>query len=73
MSDHERLLIRSCLRHLACLQEEMEELDAEILRRTQGPPFENAFLLMQTIPGVGQLAAASILAETGTDLSPCQQ
>src|SRR5215469_7314667 len=70
MSDHERLLIRSCLRHLACLEEEVEELDGEILRRMQMPPFEAAYRLMQTLPGVGQLAAASILAETGTDLAP---
>jgi transposase len=70
MSDHERLLIRSCLRHLACLEEELEEMDREILRRTQMSPFQNAFLLLQTLPGVGQLAAASILAETGTDLAP---
>jgi transposase len=70
MSEHERLLIRSCLRHLACLEEEVEELDGEILRRMQMPPFETAYRLMQTLPGVGQLAAASILAETGTDLSP---
>jgi transposase len=70
MSDHERLLIRSCLRHLACLEEEVEEMDGEILRRMQALPFQDAFLLLQTLPGVGQLAAASILAETGTDLSP---
>ena len=44
-------------------------MDAEILRRMQTPPFREAFLLLQTIPGIGQLAAASILAETGTDLS----
>lgn len=69
MSDHERLLIRSCLRHLACLEEEIEELDSEILRRMQTPPFDKAFQLVQTLPGVGQLAAASILAETGADLS----
>ena len=31
MSDHVRFLIRGCLRHLACLEEEVEELDAEIL------------------------------------------
>ena len=68
MSEHERLLIRSCLRHLACLEEEVEELDGEILRRMQMPPFEAAYGLMQTLPGVGQLAAASILAETGTDM-----
>ena len=69
MTDHERLLIRSCLRHLACLEEELEAMDGEILRRMQAPPFQNAFLLLQTIPGVGQLAAASVLAETGPDLA----
>jgi hypothetical protein len=35
MSDHVRFVIRGCLRHLACLEEEVEELDAEILRRMQ--------------------------------------
>jgi transposase len=70
MRDHERFLIRSSLRHLACLEEETEEMDGEILRRMQTPQFQEAFLLLQTIPGIGQLAAASILAETGTDLSP---
>jgi transposase len=69
MRDHERFLIRSSLRHLACLEEETEGMDVEILRRMHTAPFEEAFLLLQTIPGIGQLAAASILAETGTDLS----
>ena len=31
--------------------------------------FQGAFQRLQTIPGVGQLAAASILAETGVDLT----
>lgn len=70
MSDHCCLLIRSCLRHLGCLQEEIETLDDEILRRMRTPPFEPAFDLLQTVPGVGRLSAATILAETGTDLSP---
>jgi transposase len=69
MSDHLRFLIRSCLRHLACLEEEVEELDAEILRRMQVLPFQNAFALLQTMPGVAHLSAATILAETGTDLA----
>ena len=68
MSDHVRFLIRGCLRHLACLEEEVEELDAEILRRMQLSTFQKAFRLLQTIPGVGQLSAATILAETGPDL-----
>src|SRR5664279_4771253 len=68
MSDHVRFLIRGCLRHLACLEEAVEELDAEILRRMQLSTFQKAFILLQTIPGVGQLSAATILAETGPDL-----
>src|SRR5262244_1343316 len=47
MSNHERFLIRSCLRHLACLEEELEEVDGEILRRMQGPLFQGPFLLLQ--------------------------
>jgi transposase len=69
MTDHERIVIRSCLRHLACLEEELEELDREILGRMQEPPFEKSFRLLQTVPGIGELAAASILAETGTDMA----
>jgi transposase len=53
MRDHERFLIRSSLRHLACLQEETEEMDAEILRRMQIPPFREAFVLLQTRLVVG--------------------
>jgi hypothetical protein len=53
MGEHERLLIRSCLRHLACLEEEIEEWDVEILRRMQMPPFETTYRLLQTLPGVG--------------------
>jgi transposase len=68
LSDHVRFVIRSCLRHLACLEEEVEEVDAEILRRIELPTFQKAFTLLQTIPGVGQLSAATILAETGPDL-----
>lgn len=70
MSEHGRLVIRSCLRHLACVEEEIEVLDAEILGRMQTPPFQNAFTLLQTLPGIGQLSAAAILAEIGTDLTP---
>ena len=45
-------------------------MDSEILGQMQESPFENAFLLLETLTGVGQLAAASILVEAGTDLAP---
>jgi hypothetical protein len=49
MSDHVRFLIRGCLRHLACLEEEVEELDAEILRRMQLSTFQKAFTLTRML------------------------
>jgi len=70
MSEHGRLVIRSCLRHLAGMEEEIERLDAEILSRMQTPPFQNALHLLQSLPGIGELSAAAILAEIGTDLTP---
>ncbi|HEX4232064.1 MAG TPA: transposase [Bryobacteraceae bacterium] len=51
------------------LEEEVEELDTEILRRMQIQPFQNAFTLLQTMPGVGRLSAATIVAETVTDMA----
>ena len=39
MSDHLRFIIRSCLCHLARLEEEIEELEAEIIRRMATPLF----------------------------------
>src|SRR5262245_20103801 len=49
MTDHCALLIRSCLRHLGCLQDEIETLDDEILLRMKTAPFESAFALLQTV------------------------
>jgi transposase len=54
---------------MACLEEELEDLDAEIVRRTRMTRFQNAFALVQTLPGIGELSAAAILAETGTDVA----
>ncbi len=69
MTDHVRFLIRNFLRHLACLEEELEELDTEIVRRMGMPSFQNVYALMQTLPGGSELSAAAILAETGTDVA----
>src|SRR5262249_54065415 len=43
-----------------CLEEELEILDTEILKRMRMTPFQHAFTLLQTMPGVGELAAAAI-------------
>lgn len=70
LDDHHRMLIRLSLRHLAFLEQQIEEIDTEILARVQGPEFRQAFQLLQAIPGIQQTAAASILAEIGPSMEP---
>src|SRR3989449_11400216 len=67
MSDHHRFMIRQCLRHMRTLEEMIEELDKEIAVRLK--PYQQQVKLACTVPGIKPTAAASILAETGMDMS----
>jgi transposase len=69
LDDHYRLLIRLSLEHLAFLEQQLQRIDAEILSRVEQPEFRQAFELLQTIPGIKQDGAASILAEIGPDMA----
>src|SRR3989454_4441360 len=68
MSDHHRFIIRQCLRHMRTIEEMIEELDKEIAVRLK--PYQEQVKLACTVPGIKPTAAASILAETGMDMSP---
>ncbi len=68
LSDHQRFLIRHALRHLEFLDEEVEALNREIQRRMEDPALAKAFHLLQSIPGIKEESAASILAEIGADM-----
>jgi transposase len=68
LTDHQRFLIRHALRHLQFLESEVEALNQEIFRRMEDPVLAEAFQLMQSIPGIKEESAASILAEVGADM-----
>jgi transposase len=68
MSDHHRTMIRFSLDHLKFLEQQLQEIDRAILRKINESGFEPAFQLLQSIPGVQQDSAATILAEIGPDL-----
>jgi transposase len=69
MSDHHRLLIRASMRHLAFLEQEIEELDKQIEKQIERAAIGKEYQLLQTIPGIKREASASILAEVGPDMS----
>jgi transposase len=68
LSDTQKEMIRSSMRHMTFLELEVEQLDglvAGLIRESgQQKPHE----LLQTIPGIQQEAAGNLLAETGSDM-----
>lgn len=67
MRDHHRMLLRQILKHMAYIEGMVAELDKEIWRKLQ--PYEKQVELACSVPGIGRDAAASMLAETGPDMS----
>src|SRR5207247_3666238 len=69
LSNIQKEVIRSSMRHLIFLEMEIEQLDREtdelIQDIGQGPARQR----LQTIPGIGPEAAANLLAETGADMT----
>jgi transposase len=70
MNDHHRWLIAHSVEHAVLLDRQMEELEERIETKLQ--PSQEQYELLQTIPGVKAMAAASILAEIGPDMSQFQ-
>jgi transposase len=67
MNDHHRWLIAQSVEHAVLLDRQMEELEVRIDEKLQ--PYREQYELLQTIPGVKEMTAASILAEIGPDMS----
>jgi transposase len=59
-------MIRPSLEHMALLEEQVQALDEQILEKLK--PYQREMELLETVPGVKTVAAASILAETGPDV-----
>ena len=68
MRTSHRTLIRHAMRHMAFLVEEIEALDQDIAALIAEANLSTAYELLQTIPGIGSQAAATILAESGPNM-----
>jgi transposase len=64
--DHHALMCRLHLDHIGHLEAMIARLDAQI--EAMMTPFRAARDLLTTIPGIGPLAAAAVISETGADV-----
>lgn len=69
LRDHHRTMLRLSLEHLAFLEHQIDTIDGEVFRLIEKEGLQQPFDLLQSIPGVQQITAAALLAETGPDMS----
>ena len=63
-----RTVIRHAMEHMALLAQQIESLDGEIAKLIREAQLDDAYQLLQSIPGIRETAAAAILAESGSDM-----
>jgi transposase len=66
LKDHHRWLIRQSVEHAQFLDRQAESIEKKI--DTSLEPYRRQYELLQTIPGIKEHTAASILAEIGADM-----
>ena len=64
---HHRFMIEISLGHMEYIEKQILRLDEQIAKLLV--PYRKQYELLQTIPGIGQNAAAVILSEIGPDMS----
>jgi transposase len=65
LGDHDRFLLRLCLRRLKALEADLATLDKTAAKYLK--PYKQKLEALQAIPGVGASCAATIIAELGVD------
>lgn len=66
ITDHHVFMIRTSLQHIRGMEQLIVELDVQVDEKLK--PYAQEVELLQTIPGVKEQGAASILAEIGVDM-----
>ena len=68
LSGHHRQMINYSLEHLRFLEKHILELDEQIVAQIEALGYTAQWKLLQTVPGMKENGAASVLAEVGPDM-----
>jgi transposase len=66
MSAHHRQMIHYSVEHMQFIEQQIIQLDKDIAQKIRESGLEAQWELLQSVPGVQAISAATILAETGT-------
>jgi transposase len=69
LRDHHRRMLRLSLEHMAFLEQQISTIDGEVLQLIEREGYQGPFSLLLSVPGVQEISAAALLAETGPDMS----
>ena len=67
ITDHHRFLLKKHFEHIDFLIQQISDFDVEIYRKLE--PYQHEFELIQTVDGINETTAASVIAEIGVDMS----
>ena len=67
LTDHHRFVIECCLDHMRYIEQQIVRLDDRIAQYVA--PHAQAYALLQTIPGLAETSAATVLAEIGPEMA----
>jgi transposase len=65
-NEHHKFMIKTSLEHIKSIENLIAEIDKQIDKKTE--KYKEEYTLLQTIPGVKERGAASIIAEIGVDM-----
>jgi transposase len=68
LREHHRKMLRLSLEHLAFLEQQIGTIDGDVFALIEQKGYGRSFDLLQSIPGVQEISAAALLAETGADM-----
>lgn len=68
MNEHHRKMIRYSLEHMKFIEEQIDEMDRDIRAKIEEAGLKKKWEDLQSVPGVREDSAASIIAETGGDM-----
>lgn len=66
LSDRHRQVLQHIHRHLSWLEQELNAIDEQVVTALE--PYREQMQLLQTIPGIDQIAAAMLLTEIGPEM-----